>query len=78
MTTFNFYLVKVEKELESALAGYRPKRGFATITFPDCRHDNGKPDIEVYDLRGLGQSQRQFQNWVKREFGYLRHEVRFG
>lgn len=77
MAVFNFYLVQVTKQIENALTGSRPKRGFAAIKFLDCRHDN-KADVEAYDLRGLNQSQRQFANWAKREFGYLRYEVTFG
>lgn len=74
----DFHPYRVEtKNLDVALtfAG-KPKRGFARIVFPDLTPI--KFHQEVYDLRGGVGTQRQFQNWVKREFGYLRHDVEFG
>lgn len=76
----DFYLLQVAKDClpyATTATGRKPKRGFAAIEFLDCRED-GKPQFEVYDLRGGVATHRQFNNWAKREFGYLRYTVAFG
>jgi len=72
---FDFYLLAVKPENQKAhvFSGGKPKRGVARLKFTDI------PDKdEYYDLRGGSFTHRQFQNWAKREFGYLRYEVEFG
>lgn len=75
----DFYLLEVKPDRMSDAVSTtgRPKRGFAAIKFIDCREE-GKPQVEAYDLRGGVATHRQFSNWAKREFGYLRYEVAFG
>lgn len=77
---FDFYLVQIKPDNvgNHATATGKPKRGVARLKFLDCREDDGKPQSEYYDLRGKVATHRQFQNWAKREFGYLRYEVEFG
>lgn len=76
---FDFYLVQIKPEnvANHATVTGKPKRGVASLVFLDCRED-GKPQREYYDLRGRVATHRQFNNWAKREFGYLRYEVEFG
>lgn len=74
----DFYLLEVKPERlnDAVTIGGKPKRGFARIKFLDLKpHDKSS---ELYDLRGGIATHRQFQNWAKREFGYLRYEVDFG
>ena len=73
---FDFYLfcVKPENLANHIFANGKPKRGVARILFKDLPKDKA----EYYDLRGGIATHRQFQNWAKREFGYLRYEVEFG
>lgn len=52
-------------------ASGKPKRGFAKITFA-C-----DGEVRTYDLRGPVCTSRQFSNWAKREFGYLKYDLEF-
>lgn len=77
---FDFYLLKVSEDRLQDIKismGSSPRRGYASICFLDC-HERGKLQVEYFDLRGIDATERQFNNWVKREFGYLRTKVKFG
>lgn len=73
----DFYLLKVKPErLPDAFRTTGSlKRGFVELAFDDVQGEGKK---EVYDIRGKVATIRQFNNWAKREFGYLRYSVKVG
>lgn len=65
-------ILEVKRNVADTLTNIgNPRKGFASITFD---YDG---EVKIYDLRGGITTPRKFENWAKREFGYLAYKLYF-